>query len=405
MNKTASRTAEQTVYAPQLASGILQRKCACDQHTIAGGECTECSNNRRSLQRATRDSELGTPDSFGVPPIVSDVLRSPGQPLDSPTRAFFEPRFGHDFSQVRVHTDGRAAASARAVNALAYTVGRDVVFLEGQYRPETIAGRSMLAHELTHVAQQAVGVRALSTGEPDDAYESEADRMVRSILKGEQTEIRQQKIPERLQRLQAPPSPLSLSNPCPTSVRIGAVRQFNHGNISPDNQEKYRTYLSNISTMNVGPGPDHTGHYMQELLITVSNNCPAKLTKASAPCSGHDPLPINKPTSFVDGHVTKSAQSFLEGTGVNSCSVVCEQRYFCDSLIGPKATGVFRITRNYQAGTYKNLGGNIVHITTGTVEKTEVPGRPAPSPGFPKAPPLPLQDAPERTLPEGMALV
>ena len=63
-----------------------------------------------------------------MPPIVHEVLHSPGQPLDPATRAFMEPRFGHDFSTVRVHTDARAAASARTVNALAYTVGRDVVF-------------------------------------------------------------------------------------------------------------------------------------------------------------------------------------------------------------------------------------------------------------------------------------
>jgi len=65
-----------------------------------------------------------------------------------------EPRFGHDFSQVRVHTNAKVAESARAVNALAYTVGRDVVFGVGQYAPTTSAGQRLLAHELTHVVQQ-----------------------------------------------------------------------------------------------------------------------------------------------------------------------------------------------------------------------------------------------------------
>ena len=90
----------------------------------------------------------------GVPPIVHEVLRSPGQPLDVATRAFMEPRFGHDFSGVRVHTDAKAAESARAVNALAYTVGRNVVFGAGQYLPQTNAGQRLLAHELTHTVQQ-----------------------------------------------------------------------------------------------------------------------------------------------------------------------------------------------------------------------------------------------------------
>src|SRR5437016_368857 len=89
-----------------------------------------------------------------VPPIVQEVLSSSGRPLDADTRTFMEPRFGHDFSQVRVHMDERAVESAEAVNALAYTVGRDVVFGEGQYMPETSGGRRLLAHELTHVVQR-----------------------------------------------------------------------------------------------------------------------------------------------------------------------------------------------------------------------------------------------------------
>ncbi len=90
-----------------------------------------------------------------VPPIVQEVLSSSGQHLDADTQAFMESRFGHDFSQVRVHTDERAMESAHAVNALAYTVGQDVVFGQGQYVPETSEGKKLLAHELTHVVQQA----------------------------------------------------------------------------------------------------------------------------------------------------------------------------------------------------------------------------------------------------------
>ena len=85
---------------------------------------------------------------------VDKVLSSPGQPLDAATRSFFEPRFGHDFGQVRIHTDTKAAESARTVNALAYTSGSDVVFATGQYDPVTATGKRLLAHELTHVIQQ-----------------------------------------------------------------------------------------------------------------------------------------------------------------------------------------------------------------------------------------------------------
>jgi hypothetical protein len=129
--------------------GILQRKCACGKHA-AEGQCEDCKEKQQALRRKAAPG-AGT---ASVPPSVHQVLRSPGEPLDSATRAFMEPRFGHDFSQVRVHRDGRAAESARAVSALAYTVGKSVVFADGQYQPATAAGRRLLAHELTHVVQQ-----------------------------------------------------------------------------------------------------------------------------------------------------------------------------------------------------------------------------------------------------------
>ena len=89
-----------------------------------------------------------------APPSVHEVLRSPGRPLDSSVRGFMEARFKQDFGHVRVHDDARAADSARGVSALAYTVGRDVVFGAGHYSPETTAGKTLIAHELAHVLQQ-----------------------------------------------------------------------------------------------------------------------------------------------------------------------------------------------------------------------------------------------------------
>src|SRR5882672_7261698 len=76
-----------------------------------------------------------------VPAVVHEVLRAPGAPLDAATRAAMETRFGHDFGRVRVHSDGRAAESAQRVDALAYTVGRDIVFGAAQYAPASAAGR------------------------------------------------------------------------------------------------------------------------------------------------------------------------------------------------------------------------------------------------------------------------
>jgi hypothetical protein len=100
---------------------------------------------------------------------VHEVLRSPGQPLDTATRAFFEPRFGQDLSQVRVHADEKAAGSAQAVDALAYTVGRNVVFGRGQFSPGTAAGQKLLAHELAHTVQQSSTSLAVVARVPDPA--------------------------------------------------------------------------------------------------------------------------------------------------------------------------------------------------------------------------------------------
>ena len=112
---------------------------------------------------------------------VESILSRPGRPLDTVVRSFFEPRFGQDFGNVRVHTDGAAADSAKSINALAYTHSRNVVFGHGQYRPETETGRRLIAHELTHVVQQSghAGTnspiqRACGPGTPEECPEYQA---------------------------------------------------------------------------------------------------------------------------------------------------------------------------------------------------------------------------------------
>ncbi|MBD2520091.1 DUF4157 domain-containing protein [Nostoc sp. FACHB-973] len=163
-----------------LNSGILQRKCVCGKSSGLSGQCSECQSKKLTLQRQQKNQE----DVSEVPPIVHEVLRSPGQPLDSHTRAFMESRFGHNFSQVRVHTDVKAAESAQAVNALAYTVGQDVVFGAGQYAPGITAGKKLLAHELVHTLQQSKLElnKNLKLGKPSDFSEREADIAAQNSL-------------------------------------------------------------------------------------------------------------------------------------------------------------------------------------------------------------------------------
>ena len=159
---------------------LLQRKCACGGTPGVDGECAECREKQLARQHSAGYQARPTV----VPSIVHKVLSSAGQPLDTGTRAFMESRFGHDFSKVRIHTDAKAAESARAVNALAYTVGRDVVFGAEQYTPGTMQGRRLLAHELTHVVQQRSDTlqSKLRIGEPGDAYEREADRVGDAVI-------------------------------------------------------------------------------------------------------------------------------------------------------------------------------------------------------------------------------
>lgn len=114
---------------------------------------------------------------------VKQVVRSPGSPLDSETRSDMESRLGADFSDVRVHTDGEAGASAKSVQAQAYTVGNHVVFGEGSYQPGSDSGKRTLAHELTHVVQQRSGPvdgtpadGGIQLSHPSDRFEQEAER-------------------------------------------------------------------------------------------------------------------------------------------------------------------------------------------------------------------------------------
>jgi hypothetical protein len=164
--------------------GTLRRKCTCGGTPGPSQECGDCHRRRLSLRR----SALGPEKAAIAPPIVHEVLCSPGKPLDAVTRALMEPRFGHDFSQVRVHSDSQAAEAARSVDALAFAVGKHLVFNSNQYSPNTDPGYRLIAHELTHVVQQS-GTNGNCVpskpilGAPNDGSEREADRVMEQITR------------------------------------------------------------------------------------------------------------------------------------------------------------------------------------------------------------------------------
>ena len=220
----------QTTIVSRKPSGRVKRKCACGGNAGLTAECDECQRKHlagerlssvqpkltisqpgdkyeqeadriadtvmripdQSVQRQAdpnrEEEELlqtkpaahsvilqGYGDSSEVPTGVQEASSAPGKALDRATRAFMEPRFGHDFSKVRVHDGTKAAESAQSVNALAYTVGNHVVFGEGQYAPYSSAGRRLLAHELTHVVQQV---------QPPGGEEAADRQLARSSMPG-----------------------------------------------------------------------------------------------------------------------------------------------------------------------------------------------------------------------------
>lgn len=175
--------------------GILQRKCACGTHTMAGGECADCAKKKSGLQRKLtigagndpleqeadriadqvmagpahspvrgappriqRFTEHATEQTAFAPTSVDRVLASSGRPLDPALQQDMGQRFGYDFSQVRVHTGTTAEQSARDVHAHAYTVGHNIVFGPGQFELGTNQGQHLIAHELAHVVQQGPGL-------------------------------------------------------------------------------------------------------------------------------------------------------------------------------------------------------------------------------------------------------
>ncbi|NJA05296.1 DUF4157 domain-containing protein [Methylococcaceae bacterium WWC4] len=169
----AGKQAEVSPQAQPVA-GVSRRHCNRGNSAVDNACCES------SLQRSSAGPEQG---ADGVPGDLQAVLGQPGAVLDPASRGLFEPRFRHDFSRVRIHTDTQAVRSAQSVNAAAYTVGDHIVFGAGQYRPDRVDGQGLLAHELTHVVQQS-GLPAngpLRLGDPNDVFEQAADRAAASL--------------------------------------------------------------------------------------------------------------------------------------------------------------------------------------------------------------------------------
>ena len=138
------------VPAPSRAPGLLQRKCpACEEE-----EKQQHETVRRAAMPGSGMAQSSCQNGPAGPEVVAAVSQG-GAPLSADLRSYFEPRFGHYFSRVRIHDNAAAGAAAQSINARAFTLGRDIAFAPGEYAPGTAQGRRLLAHELAHVVQQA----------------------------------------------------------------------------------------------------------------------------------------------------------------------------------------------------------------------------------------------------------
>ncbi|HKR12656.1 MAG TPA: DUF4157 domain-containing protein [Pyrinomonadaceae bacterium] len=204
-----------------LPGAALQRKCGCGTHTVGGASCSECEKKKTLGLQAKltmgqaddvyeREADLvadrvlsspgqgtvkptamqiqryaGASAASGdyVPDSVSQALAQSGMPLPRTVQQNMEQRFGHDFSQVRVHSGMSAANSARDINAQAYTVGHNIVFGAGHFAPETQQGQRLLAHELTHVVQQRTSVSPAMQRQPDKGDEVSTEEFGKELEK------------------------------------------------------------------------------------------------------------------------------------------------------------------------------------------------------------------------------
>ena len=182
----ADRTAEQVIRLPEPQ---LQSDGPC---------CKGCSKLRaEQLNKEYSPLQISRVQANNVgnlvaPSIVNEALRSPGKPLESTIISFFEPRFGLDFSQVQVHTDAYAAKSARMINARAFTIGRDIVFGDGQYKPHAPDGKRLLAHELTHVVQQSLSMPILQRQKLSAPSQAESEEFKKDKERWEEAKRRHQ---------------------------------------------------------------------------------------------------------------------------------------------------------------------------------------------------------------------
>lgn len=401
MNKaTVTQQAKTAGSLPPARGGILQRKCACGSHTIAGGECAECAKKKSGLQRkltmgASNDplereaervtgqvmaapvhnaisdapphiqryGEQSTGQMNAEPASVSPAFAGSGRLLEGALQQDMEQRFGHDFSQV--YTSTKTVEPAGAVNASAYTRRSDSVFWSGQYIPETSAlenGYTLPVHKNAAVDEEPAG------DEPDSGGSGQEfpGQFLPSLL-GE--------IPAAGEELMPGIEPLDEGNKkkakCPSKTVVEKTIDM-----TPDGIKKgYRTGYGATAVMQVQPDSTNwDGTQIVESLKQTKNTCPEEF--GISPCSGNSTFTVGaeakssvlgtleaKHNRFYDFHISRWNKGSLlhdrNPADIDSCQVECEQSYSCDGGVIGKHT----VTRTFTKGKSGSRDVTLVAVT------------------------------------------
>lgn len=310
-----------------------------------------------------------------------------GQPLDSGVKSRFEGAFGQDFSRVRVHTDAGAAKFSDQFDARAFTIGEHVAFAGGEYRPGTLIGDALIAHELAHVVQQgdspADGVAPKAETPDGTALEDDADRSaVSAVLQlwgkaiGRETKAAQGAWPRLRSRLKLQRCSKSKPPPgtCPTNVAIGRVipMEFNEANV----RQGWRTGFGAVAEMQVSHPSDYDfdGTPVHENLSAGASTCTnmpncsnisggggsaGSTWSVGDPSSGFGASLPGKQNTFYDWHMTRLTHSYLHREELQSCEESCDQYFDCGGTrIGSRT---FTIRRNYRR---QSIAGHDVSVIT-----------------------------------------
>ena len=305
LEREADHVADQVMRVPSPALSISGAAAQVSR------KCTGCEKEDEEKKKLQMKPAGGARPVHEAPAIVQDVLRSPGRSLDSATRAFMEPRFGFDFSEVRVHDGAQAVESAKSVNALAYTVRNNVVFNVNQYQPGSSAGQRLLAHELTHVVQQSSeGGLQLSRKEPPDEEVKQPAPAAKQAVLGKDSKRRDYVVYEK-------------------EIRVGGTRPWRNNN--PGNFDKPEAHPKNIGNDGrflIFPDPA-TGK--QELIDNVKAHGTSSIRSfitAHAPPSENPTETyikevvgyLNNGDAIGDCKIKRPAKPVNDGTGLGTLS-------------------------------------------------------------------------------------